>query len=63
MPTENHTTVRYSHQNFRPEAVEAYATRQAGEPWNAKRRFETWIVAGLTVLAATALSLLLAGGR
>ncbi|HKD07994.1 MAG TPA: hypothetical protein VKB79_18990 [Bryobacteraceae bacterium] len=63
MPTENNATVRYSHQNFRPEAVEAYATRQAGEPWDAKRRFETWIVAGLTVLAATALSLLLAGGR
>jgi hypothetical protein len=63
MPPEKSTTVRYSQQNFRPEAVEAYATRQAGEPWDAKRRFETWIVAGLTILAATALTLLLAGGR
>lgn len=63
MPSENNTTLRYSHQNFRPEAVEAYSTRQAGEPWDYKRRFENWIVAGLTVLAVTALSLVLMGGR
>jgi hypothetical protein len=63
MPPEKNTPLRYSHQNFRPEAVEAYATRQAGEPWDAKRRFENWIVAGLTLLAAAALTLVFAGGR
>ncbi len=63
MPSENNTTLRYSHQNFRPEAVEAYATRQAGEPWDAKRRFENWMVAVLTALAAAALSLVFMGGR
>lgn len=63
MPSETNTTLRYSHQNFRPEAVEAYATRQAGEPWDSKRRFENWIVAGLTALAVTAVSLVLMGGR
>jgi hypothetical protein len=63
MPPENNTTLRYSHQNFRPEAVEAYATRQAGEPWDAKRGFENWIVGGLTLLAAAALTLVFAGGR
>jgi hypothetical protein len=63
MPPENNTTLRYSHQSFRPEAVEAYATRQAGEPWDAKRGFENWIVAGLTLLAAAALTLVFAGGR
>jgi hypothetical protein len=63
MPTENNTTLRYSHQNFRPEAVEAYTTRQAGEPWDAKRRFENWTVVGLTFLAAAAVVLVFAGGR
>jgi hypothetical protein len=63
MPPEKQTTLRYSHQSFRPEAVEAYATRQAGEPWDAKRRWESWMVVGMTLLAAAALVLVLAGGR
>lgn len=60
---ENNTTLRYNQQSFRPEAVEAYTTRQAGEPWDAKRRFENWLVAGLTLLAAAALAFVFVGGR
>jgi hypothetical protein len=63
MPPEKNITLRYSHQSFRPEAVEAYATRQAGESWDAKRRWESWMVAGLTLLAAAALALIFAGGH
>jgi len=39
---------------FRPQAVEAYWTRQAGEPWAARTRFESWIIAGLTAFASAA---------
>jgi hypothetical protein len=63
MSSGNNPTLRYSHQSFRPEAVEAYATRQAGEPWDAKQCFENWMIAGLTLLAAAALAFLLLGGR
>jgi hypothetical protein len=59
---EDKTTLRYSHQAFRPEAVEAYATRQAGEPWDSKYGFESWMIAGLTILAAVALTFVFAGG-
>jgi hypothetical protein len=63
MPSENNTPLRYSQQSFRPEAVEAYATRQAGEPWDSKRRFENWVVAGLTLLAGAAVIFVFGGGR
>ena len=63
MATENNTTLRYNQQSFRPEAVEAYATRQAGESWDAKGRLEGWMVAGLTLLAAAALAFVFGGGR
>jgi len=62
-PMENKKTFRYSHQSFRPEAVEAYTTRQAGEPWDAKHRFENWIIAGLTFAATAALTFVLLGGH
>ncbi|MBV8808911.1 MAG: hypothetical protein JO033_09565 [Acidobacteriaceae bacterium] len=60
---ENKATLRYSHQSFRPEAVEAYATRQAGEPWDARHRLESWMIAVLTVVAAVALAFVFAGGQ
>lgn len=63
MAPENNTTLRYNHQNFRPEAVEAYTTRQAGEPWDTKKRFENWTIAGLTLAAAAAFVLVFVGGR
>jgi hypothetical protein len=53
----------YSDEVFRPAAVEAYTTRQAGEPWDAKHRFEGWLTVGLTVVAAAALFCLFLGGR
>jgi hypothetical protein len=56
-------TQHYSQQSFRPEAVEAFATRQAGEPWDAKARYENWIAAGLTLLIAVALVCVFAGAR
>jgi len=43
-----------NHRIFRPQAVEAYSTRQAGEPWAARTRFESWIIAALTVIAVAA---------
>ena len=52
-PKGNPVIRQYNHQTFRPEAVEAYATRQAGEPWNARHRWESLIIVVLT-LAATA---------
>ena len=55
-------TFRYSHQAFRPEAVEAYTTRQAGEPWDTKHRFEGLIIIILTVVAAAAIICVFLGG-
>jgi hypothetical protein len=52
-----------NHRIFRPEAVEAYTTRRAGEAWTSRIRLEGWIIAGLTVLAATAIAFLFMGGR
>lgn len=52
-----------NHRIFRPEAVEAYTTRRAGDPWVAKIRWERWIIAGLTIIAATAMVFLFLGGR
>jgi hypothetical protein len=63
MSSGNNSILHYSHQNFRPEAVEAYSTRQAGEPWDAKDDFENWGIAGLTLLAGAALAFLFLGGR
>ncbi len=54
---------RYGQEFFRAEAVEAYTTRQAGEPWEKKHRLEGLIVAVLTVMAAAALALIYVGGR
>ena len=63
MPPEKQKTLRYNHQTFRPEAVEAYTTRQAGEPWDARHRFENCVIVALSILAAFALALLFMGGR
>jgi hypothetical protein len=48
---------------FRPQAVEASATRQAGDPWAARVCLETWLIAGLTVIAAAAAALIFRGGH
>jgi hypothetical protein len=61
--SEKKTRWRYGQEFFRAEAVEAYTTRQAGEPWEKKQRFEGLIVAALSVMAAAALALICAGGR
>ena len=55
--------LRYNHQAFREEAVEAYTTRQAGEPWDLRHRFETFAIIALTILAAAALALVFLGGH
>jgi hypothetical protein len=52
-----------NHRIFRPEAVEAYTTRRAGDVWITGTRLQGWITAGLTVLAAAAIGLILLGGR
>lgn len=39
---------------FRPEAVDAYATRRAGEAWVAAPRCEGWTIAGFTVIGIMA---------
>jgi hypothetical protein len=48
---------------FRPQAVEASATRQAGDPWAACMRFESWIIIGLTLIAAAAAAIIFRGGH
>jgi hypothetical protein len=48
---------------FRPEAVEAYSTRRAGEPWESCPRFERWIVSGLTILTLAGAAAMWLGGR
>jgi hypothetical protein len=53
----------YNHQTFRPEAVEAHATRQAGEPWQRKQRLEGLLIAVLTLFAAGGLICILMGGH
>jgi hypothetical protein len=61
---KNNTVIRnYNHQTFRPEAVEAHTTRQAGEPWNANYRFEGLMIVGLTIVAAVGLTFVIAGGH
>jgi hypothetical protein len=52
-----------NHRVFRPEAVEAYATRRAGEVWVSRIRGELWSIAGLTIVAAAAVVFLFLGGR
>jgi len=47
---------------FRPQAVEACATRQAGDPWAKRSRFEGWLIAGLTLVAAAAAVIIFLGG-
>jgi len=52
-----------NHRIFRPQAVAAYSTRQAGEPWGGGARFEGWIIAGLTVVALTGAAVVFLGGH
>lgn len=52
-----------NHRIFRPEAVEAYSTRRAGDVWIAATRLQGWMIASLTVLTAAAIGLILLGGR
>jgi hypothetical protein len=61
--SEKKTGWLYSDEVFRKEAVEAHATRQAGEPWDAKHRFEGRFIVVLTAVAAAAVAFLLLGGR
>jgi len=48
---------------FRPEALEAYTTRRAGEAWVARPRLEGWIIAGLTVVTVAGAVLIWLGGH
>jgi hypothetical protein len=52
-----------NHRVFRPEAVEAYTTRRAGDAWIARTRLEGWLIAGLTILAGAAIAFMFMGGR
>lgn len=52
-----------NHRVFRPEAVEAYATRRAGDAWIARTRFERWLIAALTLVAMVAVGFISLGGR
>ncbi len=62
-PNERKTGWLTSYEVFRPEAVEAYTTRQAGEPWDAKHEFEGSIKVVLTIVAVAALIFIFLGGR
>ena len=46
---------------FRPEAIDAYRTRRAGEPWDARTRFEGWTITSLTITAIAAIVFLFLG--
>jgi hypothetical protein len=48
---------------FRPQAVEAYSTRQTGEPWCGHLRFESWIIACLSVMAMAAAAIIFLRGH
>lgn len=52
-----------NHRIFRPEAVEAYSTRRAGEPWVARPRFEGWLIVVLTIIAFAGAVLIWVGGH
>ncbi len=62
-PTDRQLKRMDNHRIFRPEAVEAYTTRRAGDAWVARIRGEWWSIAGLTVMAGAAVLLLFLGGR
>jgi len=62
-PTEHQVERLDNHRIFRPEAVEAYTTRRAGDVWVARIRGEWWGIAALTIVAATAVAILCLGGR
>ena len=62
-PIDGPVKWRYNQRAFRPEAVAAYATRQAGEPWDTRHRFERWLLAGLTLVATAAITLIFLGVR
>ncbi len=62
-PKSNSVVRNYNHQTFRPEAVEAHTTRQAGEPWNGRQRFEGLIIVALTLVAAAGLICMIVGGH
>ncbi len=59
----NHVRRMDNHRVFRPEAVETYTTRRAGEPWGARLRFEVITMIVLTLLAVAAGIAVLLGGR
>jgi hypothetical protein len=48
---------------FRREAVDAYTTRRAGDPWETRMHFEGGIIFALTLVAALAFALLFLGGH
>ena len=47
---------------FRPEAIEAYVTRRAGDPWLAGTRGERIAIVLLTLVAIAAAILIVRGG-
>jgi hypothetical protein len=52
-----------NHRVFRPEAVEAWSTRRAGEPWHAHAPWERLLIVLLTLLTVAAMIALWIGGR
>ncbi|MGA2077229.1 MAG: hypothetical protein ABSH52_27375 [Terriglobia bacterium] len=52
----------HNYRIFRPQAVEACTTRQAGDPWTKRSRFETWLIAGLTLVTGAAAAIIFRGG-
>ncbi len=63
VPAAKKVSWRDSRDFFRPEAVEAYTTRQSGEPMHTKSRMEALMIVALTITAAGALACLFLGGR
>ncbi len=51
-----------NHRIFRPEAVEAYSTRRAGEPWGTGLGLEGWVILVLTLLTICGIFAILRGG-
>jgi hypothetical protein len=62
-PADNKVTRLDNHRIFRPEAVEAYTTRRAGDVWAAGIRWQNWLIVGLTAITAAAIVLLFLGER
>ena len=62
-PKQGRVVREQSYFSFRPEAVQAYSTRQAGEPWDAKHRLETLIIILLTLGAGAGLAFIFLGAH